>query len=116
MPDSQVWPLIAPTAKEIYPEIFDRKFKVLAYHVNSYRNFASYEKGLYRYRPTVDMFTKNGMRNLFLAGDWIKTPFPCALMERAVSTGRLAANECLIQDQVRQVDLTAVNPKGPGLF
>ena len=57
--------------------------------------------------------------NLFctvLAGDWINTQFPSALMERAVSTGRLAANEVLLKDHVRQVPLLVVNPKGPGIF
>lgn len=116
MPDSQVWPLISPTVKEIYPEIFDRQFKVLAYHVNSYHNFASFERGLNLYRPMTDSLAKYGLANIYMAGDWIKTPFPAELMERAVSTGRLAANECLIRDGVRQADLTVVNPKGPGLF
>lgn len=116
VPDSQVWSLIAPTVREIYPEIFDRAFQVLAVHVNSYRNFASFERGLNPFRPTVDRFSLMGLSNMFLAGDWIKTPFPSALMERAVSTGRMAANECLIRDRVRQVDLTVVNSKGPGLF
>jgi hypothetical protein len=36
--DEQIWPLISPTVKLIYPEIFDRNFKVLAYHVNSHQN------------------------------------------------------------------------------
>lgn len=114
VPDSQVWSLISSTVKEIYPEIFTRGFKILGYHVNSYRNFASFERGLNPFRPMTDTLAKKGLGNIYVAGDWVKTPFPSALMERAVSTGRLAANECLIRDQVRQVELTVVNRKGPG--
>lgn len=116
MPDYQVWFKIAPTVKEIYPEIFDRDFQPLAYHVNSYQNFASFETGLFHSRPSVDTMAKIGLGNMFLAGDWVKTPFPAALMERAVSTGRMAANEVLIRDHVRQANMTVVNLKGPGLF
>ncbi len=87
--DDQVWSLISPTVKLIYPEIFRRDFKVLAYHVNSYENFASFEKGLYLYRPTVETFAqKCAIPNVFQAGDWIRTSYPVCLMERAVTTGK----------------------------
>jgi isorenieratene synthase len=112
--DDQVWDMISPTVKKIYPEIFDRDFKVLDLHVNSFQNFASFEQGLINYRPYTDSLDKLFLKNVFVAGDWVRTPFPSALMERAVSTGRLAANEVLIRDKVRQVPLTVVNPKGPG--
>ena len=114
--DDQVWSLISPTIKEIYPEIFERNFNVLAYHVNSFQNFGSFEKGLLQYRPYVNSLVKNNLKNIYLAGDWIRTDYPSALMERAVSTGREAANQILLQDSVRQVPLLVVNKKGPGLF
>lgn len=114
VPDSEVWGLISPTVKLIYPEIFDRQFNVLAYHVNNFKNFASFEKGLFHSRPYTDTLAQNGLNNVYLAGDWIKTKFPAALMEKAVSTGRLAANEVLIRDGVRQASLLVINNKGPG--
>jgi len=71
--DEQIWPLISPTVKLIYPEIFDRNLKILAYHVNSHQNFASFEKGLYLIRPYVQTLAKTcSLANTFLAGDWIK--------------------------------------------
>lgn len=86
--DEQVWPLISPTVQKIYPEIFDRNFKILAYHVNSLQNFASFEKGLYLNRPTVKTIAeKCYLDNVYISGDWIKTSYPVCLMERAVSTG-----------------------------
>ena len=39
-----------------------------------------------------------------------------ALMEKAVSTGREAANLCLFLDDVREVELTVTDSKGPGLI
>ena len=36
-----------------------------------------------------------------------------ALMERAVLTGRLAANECLVADGVREAGYSHVTPLGP---
>jgi uncharacterized protein with NAD-binding domain and iron-sulfur cluster len=86
--DDKIWDLISPTVKKILPEIFEKEFKLLAYHVNSYENFASYERGLYVHRPSVNTVAEKCLLpNIYLAGDWIKTAYPAALMERAVSTG-----------------------------
>lgn len=114
--NTQVWELISPTVKLIYPEIFERKFRVLGIHVNSFQNFASFERGLAKYRPYVDSVASLGLKNVYLAGDWIQTTYPSALMERAVSTGRQAANEVLLSDQVRQATLLVVDKQGPGLW
>ena len=45
-----------------------------------------------------------------------KTDYPAALMEKAVSTGREAANLCLFLDDVREVELTVTDSKVPGLI
>lgn len=110
--DDQVWSLISPTIFKILPQIAERQFKVLAYHVNSFQNFASFEKGLAQYRPYV---TSLKLRNAYLAGDWIRTSYVAQLMEKAVSTGREAANAILLNDRVRQASMTVTNPKGPGI-
>ena len=46
------------------------------------------------------------------AGDWVKMPFPCGLMERAVSSGLLAANEILHRESLQRRTLFTVNPQG----
>jgi carotenoid phi-ring synthase / carotenoid chi-ring synthase len=51
----------------------------------------AFEPGTWVRRPTVGTPT----RGLALAGDLVKVPFPTALMERAVTSGFLAANELL---------------------
>ena len=86
--NDQVWELISPTVKEILPEIFERNFKLLAYNVNSFDSFTSYEKGLYASRPSVNTVAEKCLLpNMFISGDWVKTAYPAALMERAVNTG-----------------------------
>ena len=60
-------------------------------------------------------FAEKKVNNLYLSGDWIRTPFPSELMERAVTTGRMAANEISLKDKVREASLTVVNLKGPGI-
>lgn len=113
--DDKIWGLISPTVNKIYPSIFTENFKVLHYHVNSFENFSSFQKNLLKYRPTSDTLAVNGLKNAYLAGDWVKTDYPSALMERAVSTGREAANHVLLNDHIKQVPMTVVNKLGPGL-
>ena len=55
----------------------------------------------------------DGVDGLFLAGDWVAAPVPSALMERSVLTGRLAANEVLVDDGVREVGYSHVSGRGP---
>jgi isorenieratene synthase len=49
--------------------------------------------------------------NLPCAGDWIKMPFSCGLMERAVSSGLLAANNILQQEALWRSILSSVQPE-----
>lgn len=72
------------------------------------KNFSGYPPGSYRDRPE----TTAGVPNLFLAGDWVKMPFPCGLMERAVSSGLLAANAVLQQEGLQRRTLYSVKPQG----
>ena len=50
--------------------------------------------------------------NLLFAGDWVKMPFPCGLMERAVSSGLLAANAILQKEGAQRRPILSVNPEG----
>lgn len=64
----------------------------------------------------MNSLTKNNLKNIYLAGDWKRTDYPAALMERAVSTEREAANQILLLDKVKQVPIFVVNKKGRGIF
>ncbi|XP_071941398.1 carotenoid phi-ring synthase-like [Antedon mediterranea] len=111
--DDRVWDLIRPTAEEIYPDIKD--FKILAYHVHSANDFPSFEINTHQFRPTVTYPKECELPNLSFAGDWLYTDFPSALMERAVTTGRQAANHVLLSEGVRQSNIVSINLDGPGI-
>jgi carotenoid phi-ring synthase / carotenoid chi-ring synthase len=72
------------------------------------KNFSGYPPNSYRDRPE----TSTNVANLVLAGDWVKMPFPCGLMERAVSSGLLAANAILQPEGLQRRTLLSVNPQG----
>ncbi len=69
------------------------------------KNFSGYPPNSYNNRPE----TVTEIDNLFLAGDWVKMPFPCGLMERAVSSGLLAANAILEKEGLQRRTLLTVN-------
>ncbi|MBX3269168.1 MAG: FAD-dependent oxidoreductase [Sandaracinaceae bacterium] len=64
--------------------------------------------GTHARRPRVS--TPYG--NVVLAGDFVKLPFPTALMERATSAGMLAANHLLDRWDVRGEPLYSIPPRG----
>ncbi|NEO85423.1 MAG: FAD-dependent oxidoreductase [Spirulina sp. SIO3F2] len=72
------------------------------------KNFSGYPPNSYEERPS----TETAVSNLMLAGDWVKMPFPCGLMERAISSGLLAANGILHQEGLKRRSLLSVNPEG----
>ncbi|MCX6109502.1 MAG: FAD-dependent oxidoreductase, partial [Proteobacteria bacterium] len=57
-----------------------------------------------------------GLENLGLAGDWVSTGYPTALMERAVSTGRECANAILRDEGIKEAPIQAAKKNGPGLL
>jgi carotenoid phi-ring synthase / carotenoid chi-ring synthase len=68
----------------------------------------AFEPGSWAGRPTVSTPTPG----LALAGDLVKLPFPSALMERAVSSGLLAANEVLAGWGLAAEPVWSIPPKG----
>ncbi len=72
------------------------------------KNFAGFPPGSFANRPE----TSTVVDNLMFAGDWVRMPFPCGLMERAVSSGLLAANAILQRQGVKRRPILSVNPEG----
>jgi len=72
------------------------------------KNFSGYPPNSYVDRPE----TSTEVSNLLFAGDWVKLPFPSGLMERAISSGLLAANEILHREGLQRRSLLSVNPEG----
>lgn len=91
---------------EIVPEL--RGATILHRELVNQKNFSGYPPNSYRDRPT----TETPLPNLMLAGDWVKMPFPCGLMERAITSGLLAANGVLHREGLQRRSLLSVNPEG----
>ena len=114
LPEDQVWPRVKDIIFKVLPELKDGK--VLDKVIGTYHNFTSYDVGQGKIRPKSDYPASIGIDNLFFAGDWVQTGYPSALMERAVATGREAANHILMKDKVKQVPIKVASSLGPGLF
>jgi isorenieratene synthase len=91
---------------EVVPEL--RAATMLHKQLVNQKNFAGFPPGSFSDRPS----TTTSTRNLMFAGDWVKMPFPCGLMERAISSGLLAANAILQQEGAQRRPLYSVNPEG----
>lgn len=90
---------IVPTLKEA---------QLLHRQLVNQKNFAGFPPGSFQERPA----SATTVPNLLFAGDWVKMPFPCGLMERAVSSGFLAANEILQREGAQRRTIYTVQPKG----
>jgi carotenoid phi-ring synthase / carotenoid chi-ring synthase len=91
---------------EIVPELMQAK--MLHRELVNQKNFSGYPPGSYADRPE----TTTDISNLLFAGDWVKMPFPCGLMERAVSSGLLAANAIFHLEGLQRRSLLSVSPEG----
>ncbi|MFM7440170.1 MAG: FAD-dependent oxidoreductase, partial [Snowella sp.] len=101
--------LLATFTEELYeivPELAGAK--LLHRELVNQKNFSGYPTNSYQQRPE----TRSEIVNLVLAGDWVKMPFPCGLMERAISSGFLAANEILAAEGLQRRSLLTVRPEG----
>lgn len=77
---------VSPTAFEIYPELKD--MPTLGFTLGQHENFPSYAAKQESFRPTTEFAYKMGVANLALAGDWLKTSYPSALMEKVCTFSR----------------------------
>jgi len=90
----------------LYPET--KEGKVLSEQLVRRADAPSFAPGSLAARPRVA--TPYG--NITLAGDYVKLPFPSALLERATASGFLAANLLLDRWDVRGEALYTIPPRG----
>ncbi|ANV84046.1 UDP-galactopyranose mutase [Picosynechococcus sp. PCC 7003] len=101
--------LLATFEQELYEIVPELKgATVIHRQLVNQKNFSGYPPNSYGDRPT----TESEISNLMYAGDWVKMPFPCGLMERAISSGLLAANSILQREGVQRRPILSVNPEG----
>jgi isorenieratene synthase len=90
----------------VYPEA--KSATILEERLLVRRDCPSFAPGSHAKRPGVVTDTAG----LLLAGDFVKLPFPSALMERAVTSGFLAANAILRKRGLREEDVRTIPPRG----
>jgi carotenoid phi-ring synthase / carotenoid chi-ring synthase len=101
--------LLATFEQELYEVVPALKeAKMLHRELVNQKNFAGFPPGSHSDRPA----TVTQANNMLFAGDWVKMPFPCGLMERAISSGFLAANAICQQEGLQRRTLFTVNPQG----
>lgn len=101
--------LLTTFEQELYEIVpFLKQATMLHRELVNQKNFSGYPPGSYAERPE----TSTDISNLIFAGDWVKMPFPCGLMERAISSGLLAANQILQREGLKRRSLLSVNPEG----
>jgi isorenieratene synthase len=93
--------------RQAFPEL--REARVLHEEAMTQDNFTRFAPGDRASRPT----TTTPLTNLFLAGDHVRLPVPAFLMEAAVVSGRLAANEILRSEGLREIPISTVPLTGP---
>ncbi len=90
----------------LWPEV--RDLRVLDRETRVGHDAPGFPPGSDATRPGV----RTGDPTLLLAGDWVRLPFPSALMERAAVTGVLAANDVLAAAGARAEPVTTTRPTG----
>lgn len=112
----EIWSRIESDALTLVPELKAQGAKPVDFSLGQFENFTSYEVGQATIRPLSDFGRQLGLPNLAFCGDCISTTYPSALMERAVSTGREAANLVCQSDRVKGASLEVASSNGPGII
>jgi len=105
-PEDQIRADMLAALHELYPET--RSARVLEQRFLLHQDCPAFRPGSAAMRPRV-VTPEPG---LLLAGDFVHTDFPTALMERAVATGMLAANHLLHGWGAAEEPLWSVVPRG----
>jgi isorenieratene synthase len=91
---------------QLWPEV--RRLQRVDQHCHVGTDAAGFPVGGHASTPGV----RTAVPGLTLAGDWVATPFPSALMERAAATGIGAANVILAAHGYRTEPVWSVPPRG----
>jgi carotenoid phi-ring synthase / carotenoid chi-ring synthase len=90
----------------LWPEV--RGLRVLDRETRVGHDAPGFPPGSDATRPGV----RTGVPGVLLAGDWVRLPWASALMERAATTGVLAANDVLAAAGARAEPVTVIRPTG----
>lgn len=108
-PGASVDELVATMRAELaalWPEAAD--LRVLDAECHRYTNAPGFDPGFHLVRPGV----LTDARGLRLAGDWVASDVPSALMERAAVTAVTAANDVLREEGAAPEPIRSIRPRG----
>jgi carotenoid phi-ring synthase / carotenoid chi-ring synthase len=108
-PEESLDDLVAAMRAELtalWPEFAG--LEVLDVDAHRYTNAPGFDPGYHPHRPGV----LSDARGLRLAGDWVASDVPSALMERAALTGVLAANDVLREEGAAPEPVRSIAPRG----
>ncbi|UCF96901.1 MAG: FAD-dependent oxidoreductase [Spirochaetaceae bacterium] len=95
--------------EELYAYLPELKRAKILYEYHQLRDdFTAFHTGLYDRRPPFDP----GIVNLYLAGDWVRLPYPAMLMEAACTSALLSANAILAKEGLRSEPVFSVPLQG----
>jgi len=106
LPDDEVRDAMVAELHRFFPEAAEHE--VITEHIQIRQDFPAFHVGMYADRPT----TETEVPGLVVAGDWVRLPFPSALMEGAFTSGVLAANALLRERGVQQAPVDRVPTQG----
>lgn len=104
--NEQIRALFLEEFERYCPEI--QGYHIVHEHLQVHQNFTAFHLNMYAQRPT----TETPIPGLFLAGDWVKLPYPAMLMEAACMSGLLATQHILQQEGLQTIPLYSVPPTG----
>ena len=105
-PDAVIRETMLKELHDMFPET--KNARILYDVYMQQQNFTRWAPGDHMNRPE----SETPLKNLFLAGDWVKVDAPVFLMEAAVFTGRLAVNAICRKEGVKPTPLPIVPMDG----
>lgn len=105
--DDEVEALMIAEMRARFPELAEAE---VHHRITQLRDdFTAFHVGMAAHRPATEHLELPG---LYLAGDWVKLPMPCMLMEAAFSSGLYAANAVLRREGLREHAIYSVPLRG----
>jgi len=106
LPSEQIRDVLLAELKGHFEELRGAAILHEAFQVE--QDFTAFHVGLEAGRPEV----KTELPGFYLAGDWVKLPFPAMLLEASAASGYLAANGILAEDGLAPEPIFTVPGRG----
>jgi isorenieratene synthase len=106
LPDEAIEEALLQEFEHYFPGV--TRGVVAGTHLHVRADFAAFHVRTHARRATV----ATGVPGLWLAGDWVRLPYPATLMEGACMAGLLAANGVLAAHGLREAPVYAVPSRG----